>query len=151
MMFDLDRIVKEYPNAWNKVRNFYNIPEDIIDLDYTNGYIEYVIVPDDITQHHRTISFSIRDLYDFFDRFGINVYIMPISGTRWFWNISKKRLWAIRYLIGKPKGAWIWSSRPYESQLDPKPEFKSRIEAEYTAFFKAFEILETKLIKGMLQ
>jgi len=77
--------------------------------------------------------FNIRDLYDFFDEQGIYIQISPKC------TINNSVLY-LPYIWGMYKE----NSIDFDQHLQ---EGDNRTKAEKTAFLKAFEILEEKLIK----
>lgn len=70
--------------------------------------------------------FQTRDLYDFFDKNGIRLFIAPVDAGIDFkhGNILHSRRFP------------IWSDKTFENRVD----------AEYAAFEKGFELLEKKSI-----
>jgi hypothetical protein len=103
-------------------------------------------------------SYNDRKLYDFFDRLGIYIQVIPIlyrDGVIWEWKLN----WFI------PKDKWLWygthdldeDGKDYPVAFstgtfsyDENNPFKTRREAETAVFTKAFEEYERKDINGIV-
>ena len=135
---NIDKIVKECPDVIEELKSYMGfsfVGRSTIDFEEDNIVFRGT---------NSACLIHYRDLFDYFDSVGINVGVMPLT-DKWHWSISKKRFWRVTYLIGRPKGGFVWSRNPYEDKHGYKPDFKSRIEAEYKAFELAFEIRQQQI------
>ncbi len=113
---DFARIREQCPKAFVLYLSYwYETPMDyaqhILELGEKrrDSYIRYAI------EHP-------RDLYDFFDAQGLQVYPLPVSATDWQVNIDENK-----------------------TTLDSSQHHPTRTEAEKAGFIRAFELLEQRL------
>ncbi|HEX2868686.1 MAG TPA: hypothetical protein VHO03_16720 [Ignavibacteriales bacterium] len=127
---DWEEIIKSYPTAWelfgdyvyHTIGNFNVELPEAFNSEYVNFWISDNPSGGKVTVHY-------RKLFDFFDGQGIRVVV--VNGWK-----DGKMFWIFRI---SGKGYFI---------IRRSEEYSIRIEAEESAFMKAFEVLEERLRKG---
>lgn len=131
MSFNIDKIIKECPRAWEGCKKYFIHPHNYKDNLKTvwDDKDKYIYVFEDM-QGYNTAEIHFRELYDFFDSVGVEIY--PFDNELSDYGFKIKRV----YLLHDVK---VRSTAALEIGYD------TRTEAEYRAFEKAFEIYEKQL------
>lgn len=131
MSFNIDKIIKECPRAWEECIRFFIHPHNYEALEF-----KYIWNPNtnriEIWEgDYLDLEIHPRELYDFFDSVGVCVELINAMGLARL--VLKLPQW--RYRIIEENGDYIGLEERHDT----------RTEAEYRAFEKAFEIYEKQL------
>lgn len=115
---NIDKIVKECPNAFTELLKYYKIKGEPTRVRYIESQSHIEIIIDDRFVHF----IYFRKLYDFFDSVGIRISILYYLRHHYKYDM----------MVGK-------DFKEYDIFWD------TREQAEYVAFESAFEILEQQI------
>ncbi len=128
------QIKESYPKSYYEIERYLRASYDDalapvnVELDAEEDMINvYEMMPDGSEEKYIFLN---RDLYEFFDSYGIKISIFTIN-------------------LGDKKGLFTWSIDNFPDAASMSRGFDSRINAEYWAFLDAAKMLDL-LIEGKI-